>query len=54
MTQEVKLVVDGTEYEMPVLESTLGRPVLDITAVNKAGFGLMTQALWRPHLLSPL
>lgn len=38
MTQEVKLVVDGTEYEMPVLESTLGRPVLDITAVNKAGF----------------
>ena len=38
MTQQVKLVVDGTEYEMPVLESTLGRPVLDVTAVNKAGF----------------
>ena len=38
MTQQVKLVVDGTEYEMPVLESTLGRPVLDVTAVNTAGF----------------
>ncbi len=38
MTQQVKLVVDGTEYDMPVLESTLGRPVLDIGAVNKAGF----------------
>ncbi len=38
MTQQVKLVVDGTEYEMPVLESTLGRPVLDVSAVNKAGF----------------
>ena len=34
----VKLVVDGTEYEMPVLESTLGRPVLDVSAVAKAGF----------------
>ncbi len=38
MTQQVKLVVDGTEYEMPVLESTLGRPVLDVSAVAKAGF----------------
>ncbi|MBE9579805.1 MULTISPECIES: citrate synthase [Moraxella] len=37
MTQQVKLVVDGTEYEMPVLESTLGRPVLDVSAVAKAG-----------------
>ncbi|AKG06887.1 type II citrate synthase [Moraxella bovoculi] len=34
----VKLVIDGTEYEMPVLESTLGRPVLDVSAVAKAGF----------------
>lgn len=34
----VKLVVDGTEYEMPILESTLGRPVLDVSAVAKAGF----------------
>lgn len=34
----VKLVVDGTEYEMPVLQSTIGRPVLDVSAVSKAGF----------------
>ncbi|SPX86992.1 citrate synthase [Moraxella ovis] len=34
----VKLVIDGTEYEMPVLESTLGRPVLDVSTVAKAGF----------------
>ncbi|OOR89412.1 citrate (Si)-synthase [Moraxella caviae] len=34
---EVKLVVDGTEYEMPVLQSSLGRPVLDISAISKAG-----------------
>ncbi|MFA9486762.1 citrate synthase [Moraxella haemolytica] len=38
MSKQVKLIVDGTEYEMPVLETTLGRPVLDISAVNKAGF----------------
>ena len=38
MAQQVKLVVDGNEYEMPVLESTLGRPVLDVSAVAKAGF----------------
>lgn len=38
MTKQVKLVVDGTEYEMPVLESSLGRPVLDVSAVAKAGF----------------
>ncbi|UNU74168.1 citrate synthase [Moraxella nasovis] len=37
MSKQVKLVVDGTEYEMPVLESSLGRPVLDISAVAKAG-----------------
>lgn len=38
MTKQVKLVVDGTEYDMPVLESSLGRPVLDVSAVSKAGF----------------
>lgn len=38
MSKQVKLVVDGAEYEMPVLESTLGRPVLDVSAVSKAGF----------------
>lgn len=38
MTKQVKLVVDGTEYDMPVLESSLGCPVLDVSAVSKAGF----------------
>ena len=38
MTKQVKLVVDGTEYDMPVLESSLGRPVLDVSAVSQAGF----------------
>lgn len=37
MSKKVTLTVDGTEYEMPVLESTLGRPVLDISAVDDAG-----------------
>lgn len=37
MSKKVTLTVDGTEYEMPVLESTLGRPVLDISAVAEAG-----------------
>ncbi|OAU96161.1 Citrate synthase si [Moraxella catarrhalis] len=37
MSKKVTLTVDGTEYEMPVLESTLGRPVLDISAVADAG-----------------
>ncbi|MDO4427851.1 MAG: citrate/2-methylcitrate synthase, partial [Moraxella sp.] len=35
---EVKLIAGGTEYELPILESTLGRPVLDISAINKAGY----------------
>lgn len=38
MSQSAKLVVDGQEFELPVLESTLGRPVLDISAIAKAGF----------------
>ncbi len=38
MSQSAKLVVDGQEFELPVLESTLGRPVLDIAAIAKAGF----------------
>lgn len=37
MSKQVTLTVDGTEYQMPVLESTLGRPVLDISAIAKAG-----------------
>lgn len=38
MSKSVKLVVDDQEFELPVLESTLGRPVLDISAIAKAGF----------------
>ena len=36
--QSVTLTADGKEYELPVLESTLGRPVLDISAIAKAGY----------------
>ncbi len=38
MSNVAKLVVDGKEFDLPVLESTLGRPVLDISAIAKAGF----------------
>lgn len=34
----VKLVADNQEFELPVLDSTLGRPVLDISAIAKAGY----------------
>ncbi|UXZ04057.1 citrate synthase [Moraxella nasicaprae] len=37
MSKQVTLTVDGVEYEMPVLESTLGRPVVDVSAIAKAG-----------------
>lgn len=47
----VKLVADNQEFELPVLDSTLGRPVLDISAIAKAGYwsydpGFMAAALW--------
>lgn len=32
------LTVDGKEFELPILESTLGRPVLDISAIAKSGY----------------
>lgn len=34
----VTLTADGKTYELPVLQSTLGRPVLDISAIAKAGY----------------
>lgn len=34
----VTLTADGKTFELPVLQSTLGRPVLDISAIAKAGY----------------
>ena len=33
-----KLSVNGKEYEFPVIEGTLGRPVIDIAALQDSGF----------------
>lgn len=38
MSKHATLTVDGKEFELPILESTLGRPVLDIANIAKAGF----------------
>lgn len=35
---QVKLVADNQEFELPVLDGTLGRPVLDISNIAKAGY----------------
>lgn len=32
------LLVDGNEYELPIINGTLGRPVLDISALQDAGY----------------
>ena len=32
------LHVNGQDYELPIIEGTLGDPVLDIKAVPQAGF----------------
>lgn len=32
------LVVDGKDYQMPILEGTLGRSVIDVSAFNQAGY----------------
>lgn len=32
------LLVDGNEYQLPIIDGTLGRPVLDITAFQDAGY----------------
>lgn len=33
-----KLSVNGEEYELPIIEGTLGRPVIDIAALQDSGF----------------
>ena len=33
-----KLTVNGEEYEFPIIEGTLGRPVIDIAALQDSGF----------------
>ena len=32
------LLVDGNEYELPIINGTLGRPVLDLSALQDAGY----------------
>ena len=33
-----KLTVNGEEYELPIIKGTLGRPVIDIAALQESGF----------------
>lgn len=33
-----KLTVDGKEYELPIIKGTLGRPVIDVAALQESGF----------------
>ena len=33
-----KLTVDGKEYDFPIIKGTLGRPVLDVAALQESGF----------------
>ncbi|MEZ7501716.1 citrate (Si)-synthase [Psychrobacter sp. C 20.9] len=33
-----KLTVNGEEYELPIIEGTLGRPVIDVAALQESGF----------------
>ncbi|MEN2751820.1 citrate synthase [Psychrobacter sp. FBL11] len=35
---EATLVVDGKEYQLPVIHGTLGRPVVDVAALQEAGY----------------
>lgn len=39
MTEKnAKLLVDGNEYDLPIFEGTLGQPVMDVSAVQTAGY----------------
>ncbi len=39
MTEKTaKLLVDGKEYDLPILEGTLGNPVIDVSAFQSAGY----------------
>ena len=33
-----KLTVDGKEYDLPIIEGTLGRPVIDVDALQDSGY----------------
>ena len=33
-----KLTVDGKEYDLPIIEGTLGRPVIDVAALQDSGY----------------
>ncbi|MGM8886915.1 citrate/2-methylcitrate synthase, partial [Psychrobacter sp. 1U2] len=35
---EATLVVDGKEYQLPIIHGTLGRPVVDVAALQEAGY----------------
>ncbi|WP_434352814.1 citrate synthase [Psychrobacter sp. HD31] len=39
MTEKnAKLLVDGKEYDLPIMNGTLGNPVIDVSAVQQAGY----------------
>ncbi|PIE47386.1 MAG: citrate (Si)-synthase [Gammaproteobacteria bacterium] len=39
MTEKnAKLLVDGKEYDLPIINGTLGNPVIDVSAVQQAGY----------------
>ncbi|WP_299185912.1 citrate synthase [uncultured Psychrobacter sp.] len=35
---EATLTVDGKEYQLPIINGTLGRPVIDVAALQEAGY----------------
>ena len=35
---EAKLTAEGKEYQLPIIQGTLGRPVIDIAALQDSGF----------------
>lgn len=37
-TKNAKLLVDGQEYDLPILQGTLGKPVIDVSAFQDAGY----------------
>ena len=36
--EKATLTVDGTEYDLPIIKGTLGRPVIDVAAFQEAGY----------------
>ena len=37
-SNEATLTVDGKEYQLPIINGTLGRPVIDVAALQEAGY----------------